>query len=153
MKLLGRLFGFLFAGCLGHLAVPAKSDVLVMLEARQLPFNCTEIGSCISTSTVLLRNIVDMDLNDATRLTQLLGQMEGASAVPDSDLVTMCVQAILPSMEDVPLSTKPELLAGHPGVFLDSASLDATEGMQGYSQYLQNRLLEAGVRILSKEEW
>jgi len=132
--------------------ITAKGEVTLMVETRQLPQSCADTEECVAGSTVILRNMMTLELGEAQTLARVLNTMPGAHQVPDDAMLPACSGLLHASMHSLPMASKPALLVGHPGVYFDASKLDATEATFGFATYLRDRLTAAGLRFLTKEE-
>lgn len=138
----------------GATATQAKAQGWILLEARDVPDQCTRPVSCIDRSTLVMRNLLNMTSADRNVLLQTLNQMSTIRGLPE-DLGNSAVivpESMIPVLHPLPKAEQLAPLMGHPGVYFDPKSLDANEATAGFSGMIISQLSAAGVRFLSQEE-
>lgn len=135
------------------LSWPAAAEDWVMVETRELPSSCTDPMNCDDPSRLLLRNFLSLRNSEKSTFSQLLNSMSTIRGVPDDVTLPACRQMVEKAAHPPPVATKPELLAGHPGVYFDSTRIDGIEVSAAFSGALRERLGAAGVKFLTEEEW
>ena len=135
------------------LSWPVAAEDWVMVETRELPSSCADPMNCDDPSRLLFRNFLSLRNSEKSTFSQLLNSMSTIRGVPDDVTLPACRKTVEKAAHPPPVATKPELLAGHPGVYFDSTRIDGMDIAAGFSGEVRERLAAAGVTFLTEEEW
>ena len=130
----------------------AQSKDWVYIEARALPPGCGDPLGCVRKARPVLRNLMRVTREERETLLRVVNQISMIRGISDQDLPETDFADVIPQLHNVDVADRLAPPVNHPGVYFDSAKLDADPKFVGFSAFVRKELTAAGLRFLTKEQ-